>query len=313
MLGGWVIGALLAALLAALVLQRARRRAQVDADKRRVRAAVAQARSPNEKLEKRSYTVLFLNGSPRRNGNTAMVLEAIKEFVESFNAQAGCSLLHVEVLHLADLHLQSCLGCARCITTGVCPLALVPQDKFHADFLPKLKGCDAIVLASPVYSLHVSGLMKVLIDRLAVFIHRPVLPGVPSLAVVTTAAAFSGRVAKFLSEVALHIGCHPCGEITRIGTSPEDTNKVITLTEQEKNTVYAMLASMVTPRPEFEPSMWEVGKFHVQRLAAKFTPKVRSCLPRRGNKRAAWPVSGANFRRAGRRILGAVPGQEFLL
>ena len=98
-------------------------------------------------------TVLGLAGSPRRRGNTSTLLEQALAGAEA----AGARMERVE---LCRLRVAPCRACDRCRDTGICAV----QDDFQP-LLARLVAADAVVLASPLYFLGVSGWAKAFIDR----------------------------------------------------------------------------------------------------------------------------------------------------
>ncbi len=97
--------------------------------------------------------VLALYGSPRRGGNTDLLLN---EFVRGC-ASAGAA---VKPLYLSQLRLKGCQGCNGCAEKGRC----VVQDDMDKVY-KALEECDRIVLASPIYFYGVTGQAKLVIDR----------------------------------------------------------------------------------------------------------------------------------------------------
>ena len=55
--------------------------------------------------------ILVLNGSPRKNGNTAALVEAFKEGAESAGNE-------VKVWNVGTMKIAGCLGCEYCHTKG---------------------------------------------------------------------------------------------------------------------------------------------------------------------------------------------------
>jgi len=97
--------------------------------------------------------VLGIFGSPRKGGNTDLLLEqALKGAV-----QEGAQ---VERIHLAELHVLPCKECHGCDRTGEC----VVQDDMKA-ITPKLMDADIILLASPIFFYGITGWAKALVDR----------------------------------------------------------------------------------------------------------------------------------------------------
>ncbi len=97
--------------------------------------------------------VLGIYGSPRKAGNTDLMLDAFLEGA----SHAGAD---VERLYVRDLDLQGCLECGHCDKEGQC---VVTDDM--AKVYPLLEAASRIVVASPIFFYNVSGQLKLLIDR----------------------------------------------------------------------------------------------------------------------------------------------------
>jgi hypothetical protein len=97
--------------------------------------------------------VLAVAGSPRRDGNTDVLLD---------QAIAGALSEGADVEHviLSRLKVAPCRGCNRCFETGRC----VVQDDFQSLY-DKALAADGIMLASPVFFTNVTGHTKAFIDR----------------------------------------------------------------------------------------------------------------------------------------------------
>ena len=97
--------------------------------------------------------ILCLNGSPRRNGSTVLLLEQI---LAGFHANAT----EGKIWHLGDAHIGYCTGCKACHRTGHC----VQRDDMDR-ILQDLVAADVVIVASPSYWGDVTGQMKVFFDR----------------------------------------------------------------------------------------------------------------------------------------------------
>ncbi len=97
--------------------------------------------------------VLGIYGSPRRGGNTELLL---KEFLRGCT-EAGAE---VEEVFLRDLKISPCLEIYACQKTGECPI----QDDMKALY-PKLVDAHMVVVASPIFFFAVSAHSKAMIDR----------------------------------------------------------------------------------------------------------------------------------------------------
>jgi multimeric flavodoxin WrbA len=96
--------------------------------------------------------VLGVNGSPHENGNTAYALRYALSLLE----EAG---VETEYIALADKTIHGCQGCFSC-RDGECM-----HDDDMQSIIDSIRGCDCLLLASPVYMGMVSGQMKTMMDR----------------------------------------------------------------------------------------------------------------------------------------------------
>lgn len=101
--------------------------------------------------------VIAINGSPRKEGNTAT---ALHRFGERLQSQG----IEFEILHIGHKPIHGCIGCGKCreMKNDTCT---IKNDGLN-ELIPTLKAADGIVLASPVYYADVAGTMKCFLDRL---------------------------------------------------------------------------------------------------------------------------------------------------
>ena len=98
--------------------------------------------------------ILGISGSPRRGGNTEILLDRALEGASRAGAIA-------EKIILNELYLTPCQGCYdRCGKKGAC----VVKDDMRLIYR-KLDEADALVIASPIYFGSVSAQLKIMIDR----------------------------------------------------------------------------------------------------------------------------------------------------
>ncbi len=97
--------------------------------------------------------VLGISASPRRDGNTDLLLQ---------KALSGALETGADVEHLraCNYRIEGCDECNACSTTGACRV----QDDYQ-QILDKMLAADRIVFATPVFFLTVSAQAKLLIDR----------------------------------------------------------------------------------------------------------------------------------------------------
>lgn len=97
--------------------------------------------------------VLGILGSPRRQGNTELLLDEFISGAESHGAE-------IEKIVLVDLKITPCLELNVCQQNGVCPI----NDDMKGLY-PKLLEADCVVVASPIFFYSVTALTKAFIDR----------------------------------------------------------------------------------------------------------------------------------------------------
>jgi len=113
--------------------------------------------------------VLGIFGSPRRGGNTEILLEEALKGAEKEGAK-------VDRLYLSDFTLTPCKECHGCDRTGNCVILDDMQEVY-----PRLLEADVVILASPIFFYGVTAWAKALIDRSQAFWARKYLLKDPSL------------------------------------------------------------------------------------------------------------------------------------
>lgn len=99
--------------------------------------------------------IIIIKGSPRREGNSAILADQVAAGAKSIGAD-------VESYYLHEMNIQPCDACDACQTGGDIGCVLDDDMQF---LYPKLHEADAIVIASPVYWFNVSGQAKIFMDR----------------------------------------------------------------------------------------------------------------------------------------------------
>ncbi len=97
--------------------------------------------------------VIGIVGSPRRGGNTDLLVESVLEGVRAHG-------LETEKVLLGELHIRPCRACYSCAGSGRCVL----DDDFHW-LLEKVLEANGFVLGSPMYVGTVTAQMKAFVDR----------------------------------------------------------------------------------------------------------------------------------------------------
>ncbi len=97
--------------------------------------------------------VLGINGSPRKGGNTDILLDRVLEAAEAKGAET-------EKVVLNNLKFSPCQECAELIGDGSCKIEDDMQPLYK-----KIERADSIVLASPIFFGSLSAQTKMMIDR----------------------------------------------------------------------------------------------------------------------------------------------------
>lgn len=108
---------------------------------------------------KRKKKVLVLLGSPRKNGNSALLAEKIAQGAQSQGAEVKTVFLH-------GLELEPCKSCYACQVPGSKGCSI--DDEMQKLF-PDMLAADAWVIASPVYWFTMSAQTKIWMDRCFAF------------------------------------------------------------------------------------------------------------------------------------------------
>ena len=100
--------------------------------------------------------VLGINGSPRKNGNTAAMLQTVFQELESED-------IATEMLQLGGRIFRGCTGCRTCFERK--DEKCVFGDDGMNDIIASMKAADGLLFGSPTYFADVTAEMKALIDR----------------------------------------------------------------------------------------------------------------------------------------------------
>lgn len=100
--------------------------------------------------------ILIFNGSPRKKGNTSVLIEECIRGIKDSGKEA-------EVFFLNNMTIKPCQFCDWCIKNNA--LSCVQKDDMN-EFYPKLLDSDVIIIASPIFWFTISAQMKLFIDRL---------------------------------------------------------------------------------------------------------------------------------------------------
>ena len=103
--------------------------------------------------------ILAFNGSPRKEWNTATLLNKALEGAASQGATT-------ELIHIYDLNYKGCISCFACKIIGGKSYGKCPIQDDLAPIFKQIEEADAIILGSPIYFGRVTGEMASFMDRL---------------------------------------------------------------------------------------------------------------------------------------------------
>lgn len=100
--------------------------------------------------------VVAINGSPRKGGNTEILIKRVFEPLE----KAG---IETELIQVGGKAIRGCMACGKCeeMQNRTCVITKDPVN----EIAQKIFDADGIILGSPTYFADVTSEMKAIIDR----------------------------------------------------------------------------------------------------------------------------------------------------
>lgn len=100
--------------------------------------------------------VIGINGSPHKEGNTALIIREVCKVLENHG-------IETELVQIGGTGIRPCLACFKCceLKNGEC---VIKNDLFNG-LIEKMKAADGIILGSPVYTSDITPEVAALIDR----------------------------------------------------------------------------------------------------------------------------------------------------
>ncbi len=103
--------------------------------------------------------VIAVNGSPRKNRNTATLLQNALDGAKSTGAQT-------EVIHLYDLNFKGCISCFACKRKNTKHVGHCAMQDDLTNVLDRILESDVLLLGSPIYFGNITGEMRSFLERL---------------------------------------------------------------------------------------------------------------------------------------------------
>lgn len=211
----------------------------------------------------KKFKVTAFVGSARKK----YTYNTTKRFLDNLEAKGN---VITELVILSDYNLKMCRGCMQCLNNGeeLCPL----KDDCKK-LITKIISSDGIVLASPNYSLQVSGIMKIFLDRLCYFFHRPHFFGKTFTSIVPQGIYGGDEIVKYFNSVGSFIGFNIVkGTFFNTAEPLSDKNKekINIIIDNQSQNFYNKLILQELPSPSFFKLMiFRMSRTSIKNLSNK--------------------------------------------
>ena len=106
-------------------------------------------------------TFYAINGSPRKRGNTAVLLDKALQGVKDVIPDADTKIIHVY-----DYSYTGCVSCYACKRKGGKYYGRCAKKDAISSLLPELSQADGLIIGSPVYFHSLTGQLQAFLERL---------------------------------------------------------------------------------------------------------------------------------------------------
>jgi len=177
--------------------------------------------------------VIGIVGSPRKNGNTNILVQQVLDGA----AEAGAETRN---FFLNEMDYKGCQGCNYCKANDKCKL----EDDL-VELFDELLAADGVVFGSPIYFGQFTGQMRLFLDRCYSLINADFSSRVPAgkkAVIIGTqgapdAAAFKGVFEEFAGQISNFMGMEVKDTIVGVGYhAPGEVKGDSGLMEKAKNT-----------------------------------------------------------------------------
>jgi multimeric flavodoxin WrbA len=154
--------------------------------------------------------VLGITGSPRKNGNTEILMREVLRAAE----MEGCE---TEIFCMSNKQVAPCDGCHTCFETECC----VIQDDMQ-ELYEMLERADGVIFGSPVYFGSVSAQAKAVMDRMFALLGRRSLKDKVAGALVVTRRVGAIQARSLIYGFCIAQGMIVAGGAIGYGREPGD-------------------------------------------------------------------------------------------
>ncbi len=134
------------------------------------------------------------------NGRKKHTYQAVESF---FNHLQKYDDITGEIVLLSDWNLKTCKGCLVCFDKGE---EYCPHQDDRDILVKKMEESDGVIFATPNYSFHVSGYMKIFLDRIAYIFHRPRFFGKTFSGIVNQGIFGGTKITSYLNFISKPLG-----------------------------------------------------------------------------------------------------------
>ena len=154
--------------------------------------------------------VLGIVGSPRKNGNTEIMVKEVLKVAHD----AGCE---TEMFLMSEKQVAPCDACGTCFQLGACVIKDDMQELYTM-----MERAQAIIFGSPVYFGSVSAQMKAVMDRMFALLQRRSLKDKVAGTLVVTRRVGAIQARSLLNSFCIAQGMIVAGGAIGYGREPGD-------------------------------------------------------------------------------------------
>ena len=154
--------------------------------------------------------ILGISGSPRKDGNTEILLRETLQAAERMNCTTW-------MFSLSEKTVSPCRACGGCFQTSVC---VIKDDMYELSTF--MAGADAIIWATPVYFGNVSAQLKAVMDRSFAELQKRTLKGKVAGVLTVTRRVGAIQAKSLINSFCIAHGMLVAGGAIGYGREPGD-------------------------------------------------------------------------------------------
>jgi multimeric flavodoxin WrbA len=173
--------------------------------------------------------------------------------------------IEYEIVRLSDYSIGTCKGCISCMDKGE---EFCPSKDDRDVLIDKMLNSDGVIFASPNYSFQVSGLMKIFLDRLGYFFHRPRFFGKAFTSIVAQGIYGGNKIVNYFNFIGGALGFNVVKGCCINSLEPmteKGQQKIDKIIDKQSHDFYAQLIKEKYP----VPSLFGLMIFRMARTSRK--------------------------------------------